>query len=219
MRSGKPIGVEARQSKFEQAAAVPVAGLTALQGLLNKGRVRPGQTVLVNGASGGVGTFAVQIAKSLGAEVTGVCSTGNIDLFRSIGADHVIDYTRDDFTLRAARHDLVFDCVGDHPLSACRRATDSAGTFVAVGVRPGGRWMGPLPALGRMLLWAPFVSQKVIFFIAAITAEDLGALRELIEAGAVAPVVDRRYPLVDVPDAVAYLEAGHARGKVVITVA
>jgi NADPH:quinone reductase-like Zn-dependent oxidoreductase len=204
---------------FEQAAAIPVAGLTALQGLRDKGRLQPGQNVLINGAAGGVGTFAVQIAKSFGAGVTGVCSTRNLDLVRSLGADHVVDYTRDDFTRSAQRYDLIFDCVGNHPFSACRRVITPKGAFVAIGVRPGGRWMGPLPYLLKVFMSSPFVSQRVVFFIAKITTDDLAALNELIEANKVTPIVDRRYPLCETPEAIRYLKEGHARGKVVITVA
>jgi NADPH:quinone reductase-like Zn-dependent oxidoreductase len=203
---------------FEQTAAIPIAGVTALQGLRDKGRIQPGQTVLINGASGGVGTFAVQIAKSFGADVTGVCSTRNVDLVRSIGADHVIDYTRDDFTRSAERYDLIFDCVGNRPLSACRRVMTPKGTFVAAGVRPGGRWIGPLPYLLKVLVSSRFVSQNVVFFIASIKPDDLIVLKELIEANKVTPVIDRRYTLSEVPEAIRYLKEGHARGKVVITV-
>lgn len=203
---------------FEQSAAVPVAGSTALQGLRDKGRIQPGRKVLINGAAGGVGTFAVQIAKSFGADVTGVCSTRNVDLVRSIGADHVIDYTRDDFTRSAERYDLMFDCVGNRPLSACRRVMTPRGTFVAAGVRPGGRWIGPLPYLLKVLVSSWFVSQNVAFFVASIRADDLIALKELIEANKVTPVIDRRYTLREVPEAIRYLKEGHARGKVVIAV-
>jgi NADPH:quinone reductase-like Zn-dependent oxidoreductase len=203
---------------FEQAAAVPVAGLTALQGLRDKGRLQPGQKVLVNGASGGVGTFAVQIGKWLGAQVTGVCSTRNVDLVRSIGADHVIDYTQDDFTRSGERYDLIFDCVGNRPLSACRRVMTPKGTFVATGVRPGGRWIGPLPYLVGVLVSSWFVSQNVAFFVASIRADDLIALKELIEANKVTPVIDRRYRLNEAAEAIRYMREGHARGKVVIIV-
>jgi NADPH:quinone reductase-like Zn-dependent oxidoreductase len=203
---------------FEQAAAIPVAGLTALQGLRDKGRIQPGQKVLINGAAGGVGTFAVQIAKSFGADVTGVCSTKSVDLVRSIGADHVVDHTRDDFTRSAERYDLIFDCVGNRPLSAHRRVMTRRGTLVAVGVRPGGRWIGPLPYLLRLLVSSRFVSQKVVFFVARIGTDDLNVLKELIEANKVTPVIDRRYTLSEVPEAIRYLKEGHARGKVVITV-
>jgi NADPH:quinone reductase-like Zn-dependent oxidoreductase len=203
---------------FEQAAALPVAGLTALQGLRDKGRVQPGQKVLINGAAGGVGTFAVQVARSLGAEVTGVCSTRNVDLVRSIGADHVIDYTRDDFTRSAQRYDVIFDCVGNRPLSAHRRVMTPKGTFVPVGVRPGGRWIGPLPYLLKLVVSSWFVSQKVVFFVARVNGEELVALKELVEANKVTPVIDRRYTLSEAPEAIRYLKEGHARGKVVVTV-
>jgi NADPH:quinone reductase-like Zn-dependent oxidoreductase len=203
---------------FEQAAALPVAGLTALQGLRDRGRVQPGQTVLINGAAGGVGTFAVQIAKSLGAEVTGVCSTRNVDLVRSIGADHVVDYIRDDFTRNAMRYDVIFDCVGNRPLSDCWRVMIRKGTYVAVGARPGGRWIGPLPRLLMVLLSSPFVSQNVVFFMARVNDKELLALKELVEANKVKPVIDRTYALSDAAEAIRYLKEGHARGKVVITV-
>jgi len=202
---------------FEQAAAVPVAALTALQALRDKGRIQSGQEVLINGAAGGVGTFAVQIARSFGAKVTGVCSTGNVDLVRSIGADHVVDYTQDDFTRSAQRYDLIVDCVGNRPLSACRRVMAPKGTFVAAGVRPGGRWLGPLPYLLDVLVSSWFVSQKVVFFVASIKSDDLIVLKELIEANKVVPIIDRRYTLSEAPEAVRYLKEGHARGKVVIT--
>jgi NADPH:quinone reductase-like Zn-dependent oxidoreductase len=203
---------------FEQAAALPVAGLTALQGLRDRGRVQPGQTVLINGAAGGVGTFAVQIAKSLGAEVTGVCSTRSVDLVRSIGADHVIDYTRDDFTRSAQRFDLIFDCVGNRPLSDCWRVMTRKGTYVPVGVRPGGRWIGPLPRLLMVLLSSPFVSQSVVFFMARVNDKELLALKELVEANKVKPVIDRTYTLSDAAEAIRYVKDGHARGKVVVVV-
>ncbi len=203
---------------FEQAAAVPVAGLTALQGLRDKGHLQAGQKVLINGAAGGVGTFAVQIAKSFGAAVTGVCSTQSVALVRSLGADDVIDYTRDDCTRSAQRYDLVFDCVGNRPLSAWRRVMTPKGTFVAVGVRPGGLWVGPLPYLFKLLVSSRFVSQKVVFFVAAVRANDLVVLKELIEAKKVTPVIDRSFTLSEAPAAIRHLREGHARGKVVITV-
>jgi NADPH:quinone reductase-like Zn-dependent oxidoreductase len=203
---------------FEQAAAIPVVGLTALQGLRDKGRLQPGQKVLINGAAGGVGTFAVQIAKAFGADVTGVCSTKNVDLVRSLGADQVIDYTRDDYTRSAQRYDLLFDGVGNRALSACRRAMTAKGTFVAVGVRPGGRWVGPLPHLFGLLVSARFVGQRVVFFVAKVLRDDLMVLKELMERKKVTPVVDRRYPLTEAAEAIRYLREGHARGKVVITV-
>jgi NADPH:quinone reductase-like Zn-dependent oxidoreductase len=203
---------------FEQAAGVPVAGLTALQGLRDKGHVQPGQRVLINGASGGVGTFAVQIAKAFGADVTAVCSTRNVEMARSIGADQIIDYTREDFTRGRQRYDMIFDVAGNRSLLACRRVLGSNGTIVLAGVK-GGRRMGPI--LARLLAARALSrvrSQKMLFFLAAIKKEDLIVLKELIEAGKLSPVIDRTYPLSQTPDAIRYLEEGHARGKVIITV-
>lgn len=201
---------------FEQAAAVPIAALTSLQGLRDKGQIQPGHKVLINGAAGGVGTFAVQIAKSLGAEVTGVCSTRNVDMVRSIGAHHVIDYTKDDFTQNGQRYDLLFDSIGNRSLSACRRVMTRRGIYVVVG-GPDGRWIGPLARLLKAPLVSPFVSQNLIMLLASMKKEDLLALKALIEAKTVTPVIDRCYPLSQVPEAIRYLEEGHARGKVVIT--
>lgn len=202
---------------FEQAAAVPVAGLTALQGLRDKGRVQPGQRVLINGASGGVGTFAVQIARVFGAEVTGVCSTRNADMVRAIGANQVIDYTHEDFTRSGRRYDLILDCVGNHSLSATRRALTREGTLVLVGGPNKGRWLGPLTGMLKAVVWSRFVSQKLVPFMAHWSKDDLIVLRGFLEAGKVTPVSDRSYPLSDIPEAIRYLQAGHARGKVVIT--
>ncbi|HKM89319.1 MAG TPA: NAD(P)-dependent alcohol dehydrogenase [Candidatus Acidoferrales bacterium] len=200
---------------FEQAASVPVAALTALQGLRDKGRIQPGQKVLINGAAGGVGTFAVQIAKRLGANVTGVCSTRNVDLVRSVGADHVIDYTQEDFTRSGPRYDLILDCVGNHSLSACRRVLNPKGICVIAGAPK------KLGVFLRRAIAAPvlsrLVSQKFVMFIAKVTKEDLTILGELLAAGKVTPVLDRLYRLTEVPEAIRYLEEGHARGKVVIT--
>jgi NADPH:quinone reductase-like Zn-dependent oxidoreductase len=202
---------------FEQAAAVPVAGLTALQGLRDKGRIRPGQQVLINGASGGVGTFAVQLAKALGAEVTGVCSTRNLDLVASLGADRVIDYTREDFTWTGRRYDLLLDVAGSRSWPACRRVLGPRGRLVMVGAPKGGRLLGPLGHLaGVGLAWLG-ASQKAVFFISKAITQDLEALRELLEAGTVTPVVERTYPLFQAADAFRYLGEGHARGKLVIT--
>jgi len=203
---------------FEQAAAVPIAALTALQGLRDKGQLQPGQKVLINGASGGVGTFAVQIAKALGAEVTGVCSTGNVDLVRSIGADHVIDYTREDFTRSAERYDLMLDVAGSRSWSECRRVLDPQATFVIVGGPKSNRLIGPLSHVVKVRLAAMRSSQKVVFFIAKFNKEDMVVLRELLETGKVTPVIDRRYELSEIADALRYMGEGHARGKVVITV-
>lgn len=201
---------------FEQAAGVPVGAITALQGLRDKGHIEAGQRVLINGAAGGVGSFAVQIAKALGGEVTGVCSTRNVDLVRSIGADQVVDYTKDDF-VKGGPYDLVFDAVGNRSLADCRRALKPDGTLVIVGAAAG-RWIGPLVAPLKALLLAPFVSQKMVFFISKRSKDDLLFLKDLIEEGKVTPVIDRSYPLSDVAEAIRYLEEGHARGKVVITV-
>jgi NADPH:quinone reductase-like Zn-dependent oxidoreductase len=202
---------------FEQAAAVPVAAITALQGLRDTGQLKAGQKVLINGASGGVGTFAVQIAKSFGAEVTGVCSTRNVELVKSLGADHVVDYTREDFTRDGQHYDMIFDNVGNHPLSDYRRVMQPNGIFVIVG-GPKGDWIGPLAIPLKAKALALFVSQKFDFFLANLSHADLEILRDLIQTGKVTPVVDRTYPLREVSAAMQYLEAGHARGKVIITV-
>ena len=197
---------------FEQAAASPVAGLTALQVLARKKAIRQGEKVLINGAAGGVGTFAVQIAKSLGAEVTGVCSTRNVELVRSLGADRVIDYSREDFTNRAERYDLFLDNVGNHSLSDSERVLSPAGRYVQVG-GSAPPWTGGLGRVFRMLL-----RRKTTGWLTKPNADDLAALTGLLESGKVTPVIDRTYPLTEVPEAVRYLEEGHARGKVVIAV-
>lgn len=202
---------------FEEAAAVPVAALTALQGLRDKGQIQSGQKVLINGASGGVGTFAVQIAKAFGAEVTGVCSTRNVDLVRSIGADHVIDYTREDFTRSDRRYDLMLDVAGSRSWSECRRVLNPQATLVIVGAPKGNRLIGPLSHIVKVRLAALRSSQKVVFFIAKFNKPDMVVLGELLEAGKVTPVIDRRYELSDIADAFRYMGEGHARGKVVIT--
>ncbi len=202
---------------FEQAATVPIAGLTALQGLRDKGNIRAGAKVLINGAAGGVGTFAVPIAKSFGAEVTGVCSTRNVEMVRSIGADEVIDYTRQDFTRLGRRYDLIFDCIGNHSLAECRRVMNRKGIFIGVG-GPTGRWMfGLIVRAIAILLLSPFLNHKFVTFMAKPNSKDLAAIAELMAAGKLTPVIDRRYGLNDVPEAIRYVEAGHARGKVVIT--
>jgi NADPH:quinone reductase-like Zn-dependent oxidoreductase len=203
---------------FEQAGAASVAGRTALQGLRDKGQIQVGKKVLVNGAAGGVGTFAVQIAKSFGADVTGVCSTRNLDMVRSIGADRAIDYTQEDFAKSGQRYDIFFDCFANHSLSACRRVLSPKGIYIAVG-GPSGPWMFGL--LGRAVIepvLSGLTSQKFITFMAKSNQEDLRILGELMAAGKVTPVIDRHYRLSEVPDAIRYLEEGHARGKVVITV-
>ena len=203
---------------FEEAASVPVAAVTALQALRDKGRVQPGQKVLINGASGGVGTFAVQIAKSFGAEVTGVCSTRNVEQARSLGADRVVDYTQENFTKLGVRHDLMLDIAGSRSFLAYRRVLTPEATVVVVGGPMTYRGLGPLPHIAGTILKSRGRSQTVTFFVAQITTEDLDFLRELLETGKVTPIIDRRYPLSEAPDALTYLGEGHARGKVVITV-
>jgi NADPH:quinone reductase-like Zn-dependent oxidoreductase len=206
---------------FEQAASVPVAAITALQGLRDKGKIQSGQKVLINGASGGVGTFAVQIAKSFGAEVTGVCSTRNVDLVRSIGADHVIDYTKEDFTKTGLHYDLIFDLVGNHSFSERRRILNPNGICVMAGIGGAGwhdgmamRMAGELDAYLR----SRFVSQKFISYIAQFNQKDMMVLADLMQSGKMTPVIDKTYKLSETADALRYLEQGHARGKVVIAV-
>jgi NADPH:quinone reductase-like Zn-dependent oxidoreductase len=203
---------------FEQAAAVAISGLTALQGLRDTGKVQPGQQVLITGAGGGVGTFAVQLAKAFGAHVTGVCSTTKTDLVRSIGADDVIDYTREDFTDGKRRFDLILDFAGNRSLSQLRRALTPGGTLVLGGGEDGGRWLGGMErTLGAVML-SPLVSQQLRMLMVTERGEDLQRLRELIEAGRITPVVDRTYSLSETPEAVRCLADGRARGKLVITV-
>jgi len=203
---------------FEESAAVPVAALTALQALRDHGQVQPGQKVLINGASGGVGTFAVQIAKSFGADVTAVCSTRNVEQARSLGADRVVDYTEEDFTKRGERHDLMLDIAGSRSFLACRRVLTPEATVVLIGGRMTYRGLGPLPHVAGSILKSRFRSQTVKFFVAKINTEDLIVLSELLEAGKVTPIIDRKYQLSEAPEALSYLGEGHARGKVVITV-
>src|SRR5215211_4465960 len=203
---------------FEQAAVVPIMGSTALQALRDHGKVLPGQEVLIIGASGGVGTYAVQIAKAFGALVTGVCSTKKVEMVRSIGADHVIDYTQEDFAEGDQRYDLILDIGGNSSLSRLRRALASRGTLVIVGGEGGGRWLGGTDRQLRAMMLSPFVSQKLGTFINNENHEDLIVLKEFVESGKITPVIDRTYPLAEVPEAIRYLEEGHARGKVVITV-
>jgi NADPH:quinone reductase-like Zn-dependent oxidoreductase len=203
---------------FEQAASAPVAASTALQGLRDKGRIRPGQEVLINGAAGGVGTFAVQIARSFGANVTGVCSTRNVDMVRSIGADRVVDYTQEDFTNSGQRYDLFFDCVGNHSLSACERVLNPHGRLIMVGAPNNAPLTGLLARLIGALVLSGFLSRKMVFFIAKFNKEDLTFVRELMKSRKVTPVIDKRYALSEVPEAFRYMAEGHARGKVVITV-
>jgi len=200
---------------FEQAASVPIAAITALQALRDKGRIKPGQKVLINGASGGVGTFAVQIAKSFGAEVTGVCSTRNLEMVRSIGADHVIDYTREDYTESGQHYDLIIDNVGNHSLTANRRVLTPEGILVMIG-GPKGNWLAPLMAPVKALMLSPFVGQELILLLARMNEEDLAILGDLMKTGKVTPVIDRRYPLSEVAEAIRYSEKGHARGKIIV---
>jgi NADPH:quinone reductase-like Zn-dependent oxidoreductase len=201
---------------FEQAAVVPISATTAMQGLRDVGRVEAGQRVLVIGASGGVGTYAVQLAKAFGATVTGVCSTAKVDLVRSLGADEVIDYTREDFAEGETRFDVIVDIGGNSRISHLRRALAPKGTLVIVGGE-GGRWTGVGRQL-RAVALSPFVRQRLAMFVNKERHEDLEAVRELIEAGHVTPIVDRTYPLAEVPDAMRHLEAGRARGKIAISI-
>jgi NADPH:quinone reductase-like Zn-dependent oxidoreductase len=202
---------------FEQAASVPVAAYTALQGLRDKGHIQAGQKVLINGAAGGVGTFAVQIAKSFGADVTGVCSTRNLEMVRSIGADRVIDYTQEDFAKSAQRYDLFFDCVGNHSLSASRGVLNPKGIYVGAGGTTDNWTIGPLVRAISSLVLSLFGNQKLLMLLAKPSKEDLTWTRGQMESGKITPVIDRLYNLNEVPEAIRYLETGHARGKVVIS--
>src|SRR6266704_2453799 len=219
-RATRAVALKPGSASFEEAASVNIAGITALQALRDKGKVQPGQKVLINGATGGVGTFAVQIAKSLGADVTAVCSTRNIDLVKSIGADHVIDYTKEDFTKTDQRYDMLYDLVGNHSFSERRNILKSNGICVLAGVggaglHPGmwGRVLGNFATVFR----SKFTSQKFVFYIATLTKDDLNVLRDLMQSGKVSPVIDRTYKISETQAAVRYLEEGHAHGKVVIT--
>lgn len=210
------LGPKPANLTFEQAAAVPLAALTALQGLRDVGQVQPGQRVLVVGASGGVGTFAVQLARAFGAEVTGVCSTRNLELVRSLGAHHIIDYTREDFTRGQPKYDLIFHLAGTHSPAACRRALTPRGTLVLSSGDSKGRWLGPLNRIFQAAILSPFVSQKLAQLETKGSQGDLALLTELIEAGKITPFIDRTYPLCETAEAIRYLETGRARGKVVI---
>ena len=219
VKADRAIVMKPNNITFEQAGSVAVAGLTALQGLRDKGRIQAGQKVLINGASGGVGTFAVQIAKAFGAEVTGVCSTRNVELVKSIGADHVIDYTSEDFTKTDQRYDMIYDLVGNHSFSERRQILTPNGICVlagigGAGIRPesGGRILGNF----KTAFQSKFTSQKFVFYIAKLTKDDLNVLRDLMQSGKVAPVIDRTYKIRETQAAVRYLEEGHAHGKVVI---
>jgi NADPH:quinone reductase-like Zn-dependent oxidoreductase len=221
LASEKKIVLKPAGLTFEQAAAMPVAAITALQALRDKGMVQPGQKVLINGASGGVGTFAVQIAKALGAEVTGVCSTRNVEMVRALGADHVIDYKREDFTQGEVRYDLIVDNVGIHALSDMRRVLKPQGILVLVGGGgpDAGNWIGPLARPLKALVLSPFVDQGISMLFAEIKQDDLRVLGELVASGKVTPVIDRSYALGEAPEAIRYLETGRAQGKVIIAVA
>jgi len=216
-RQGR-IGPKPANLSFEQAAAVPIAAVTALQALRDKARVERGQKVLINGASGGVGTFAVQLAKAFGADVTAVCSTGNAELVASLGADRVVDYTREDFTRLSDRFDVLLDIAGSRSFLALRRVLAPDATVVLVGGRTTYRGLGPIPHLLGSRLKAIGRSQKAVSFLAKVTSGDLSVLRELFEAGTIEPVIDREYPLEDAAEALAYLGEGHAKGKVVVTI-
>ena len=218
VRENGAIASKPSNMTMEQAAAVPVAGLTALQALRDKGKVQAGQKVLINGASGGVGTFAVQIAKTYGTEVTGVCSTRNVEMVKSIGADHVIDYTKEDFTQGSVRYDLIIDNVGNHTLTDLRQALTPNGVLVMVGGPSDNSWLGPLTTSAKAYLVSPFVKQKMMFMLAQANKDDLNVLSDLMQTGKLTPVIDRRYSLAETAQAIGYLEQGHAKGKVIIAV-
>ena len=203
---------------FEQAASVPIAALTALQALRDKGKLHSGQTVLINGAAGGVGTFAVQIAKALGAEVTGVCSTANVDMVTALGADHVIDYTKDDFAAGTARFDVMLDNVGNRTLSDCRRVLQPKGIYVIVGGPKKGRLLGPAGRMVKAFVVFLFAGQKAAPMLAKINHADLAVLADMLASGTITPVIDRTYPLADTADALRHLEGGHTKGKLVVTI-
>jgi len=209
------IALKPTNASFVEAAAIPVAALTALQGLRDKAHLQRGQNVLINGASGGIGTYAVQIAKWMGADVTGVCSAKNVELVRSLGADNVIDYSRDDFVKSAERYDVFADIIGNRSLSDCRSVIKPKGTFLNIGVKEKRRL---IPRLLGILALSPFVSQNLGLFMAKMTTADLNVLNELYESKHVASVIDRTYPLSEAPQALSYLKQGHARGKVVIAI-
>ncbi len=215
IREDRGLAMKPANVTFEQAASVPIAAITALQALRDKGRLKPGQKVLINGASGGVGTFAVQIAKSFGAEVTGVCSTRNVEMVRSIGADHVVDYTKENYTESGQHYDLIIDNVGNHSLLANRQALEPDGIFVIIG-GPKGNWLGPLMSPIKALMLSPFVGQEFVLLLAKLDKDDLAILGDLMQEGKVTPVIDRRYRLHEVPAAIRYSEEGHARGKIII---
>jgi len=215
IRGDRGIAMKPANMTFAEVAAVPIAGISALQALRDYANIKPGQKVLINGASGGVGTFAVQIAKSLGAEVTGVCSTRNLDMVRSIGADYVVDYTQEDYTESGKHYDVIIDMVGNHSPLENRRALAPTGKLVIVG-GPKGDWLGPAASLLKAKALSLFVEQEFVMILARLRKDDLVILGELMQAGDVTPVIDRHYVLSDVADAIRYSEEGHARGKIVI---
>jgi NADPH:quinone reductase-like Zn-dependent oxidoreductase len=210
------VALKPTNMSMELAAAVPIAGITALQALRDKGRVQPGQRVLINGASGGVGTFAVQIAKAYGAEVTGVCSGRNAEMVKSIGADHVIDYTKEDFTAGSKRFDFIIDNIGNRSLAELRRVLNRSGSIIIVGGPSDNSFLGPLTGLLKAKLTSPFVSEKMIFMLADANKDDLDVLRGMMQTGKVTPVIDKRYQLSETAQAISYVEQGHAHGKVII---
>ncbi|MFC1690476.1 NAD(P)-dependent alcohol dehydrogenase, partial [Pseudomonadota bacterium] len=216
-REDKAIVHKPENISFEQAASVSIAAVTALQALRDHGKLKPGQKVLINGASGGVGTFAVQIAKALGAEVTGVCSTRNLEMVRSIGADHVIDYKNEDYTQSGQKYDLIIDNVGNRSLLENRKVLSQQGILVIVG-GPAGNWLGPLARPVKAMMLSPFVDQEFVMILARLDADDLRFLGDLMAEGKVTPVIDRIFGLSEVPDAIRYSEEGHARGKIVVSV-
>src|SRR5437899_11416729 len=219
-RADRAIALKPANVTFEEAASVNIAGLTALQGVRDKGKVQPGQKVLINGASGGVGTFAVQIAKTYGAEVTGVCSTRNVDLVKSLGADHVIDYTKEDFTKSNEHYDAILDNVANHSLSECRHVLTPSGKYVMIGGGSANQqgWVGSMAKPFQAMVMSWFVNQQMGMMMADANQKDLTVLAEMMQSGKLKPVIDRAYKLDQVPDAIRYVEEGHARGKVVISV-
>jgi NADPH:quinone reductase-like Zn-dependent oxidoreductase len=217
VKAERSIVPKPESASFEQAAAVPLAALTALQALRDHGKVEPGQRVLVHGASGGVGTFAVLVAKALGAEVTAVCSTRSVEQARMLGADHVVDYTKDDFSRDGRRYDLMIDVAGTRPWSACKRALEPNGRLVLVGGPRKSRLLGPLGGLARKMLGGLFGRRKVTFFVAKFNKQDMEILRDLLDDGKLTPVIDRKYALDEIGDALRYMGDGHPQGKIVIT--
>jgi NADPH:quinone reductase-like Zn-dependent oxidoreductase len=220
VRDDRSVVMKPANMSFAQAAAVPIAAITALQALRDKGKIQPGRKVLINGASGGVGTFAVQVAKSYGADVTGVSSTRNLEMVRSLGADHVVDYTKEDFTKGEQRYDIVIDCVGNRQLFDIKRVMQPKGIYVLIGGGgpDEGNWIGPLMGFIKASLLSPFVSQDMGTLMAELNPKDLDVLGDLMRSGKVAPVIDRHYKLSEAAEAIKYLEAGHARGKVILDI-